>query len=60
MFNVKYIMNEKGEKTDIILPFTFYQELLEEISDLKFIAERKDEELISHSEVLNLLEHERI
>lgn len=56
MFEVKFITNEKGEKTDIILPFSDYIELLEEIEDLKFIAERKNDVLIEHSSVKNFME----
>ena len=56
MFEVKYITNELGEKTDIVLPFSDYLDLLEEIEDLKIIAERKNDELIEHSLVKNYVE----
>ncbi len=40
----QYIINEKGQKTAVVLPFKEYEELLlEDIHDLTIIAERRDE-----------------
>ncbi len=59
--SVKYVTNESGDKTDVIIPFSDYLELLEEMEDLKCIAERKNEELISHSDVSEFIfDYERI
>ncbi len=55
MQNVQYIINETGEKTNVIIPFDEYIELLEEIEDLKIIAERKNEDLIDHTKVKSLI-----
>ncbi len=43
----QYIINEKGQKTAVVLPFEEYEELLEDIHDLAIIAERRDEPAIS-------------
>lgn len=56
MFEVKYLTDLSGNKTDIVLPFEEYLELIEEIEDLRAIAERKGEETIEHSEVYRLIE----
>lgn len=55
MLEVKYITNDKGERTDVVMPLSDYIEILEEIEDLRVIAERSDEELFKHSDVEKLL-----
>lgn len=47
----KFIVNESGKKTDVVLPIDVYEELLEDIHDLAIIAERKDEPAISFDEL---------
>ncbi len=56
MFDVKYLTDVSGNKTDVVLPFDDYLELIEDIEDLRAIAERKDEETIEHYEVFRLIE----
>jgi PHD/YefM family antitoxin component YafN of YafNO toxin-antitoxin module len=46
-FQEQYIVNEKGEKTAVVLPVGEYEELLEDLHDLTIIAERRDEPTIS-------------
>ncbi|MBE2188506.1 MAG: hypothetical protein KGZ71_07980 [Desulfobulbaceae bacterium] len=55
MLEVKYITNDKGERTDVVMPLSDYIEILEEIEDLRVIAERSGEELFTHSDVEKLL-----
>ena len=47
----KFIIDESGEKTAVVLPLEEYEELLEDIHDLAVIAERKDEETISFDDL---------
>ena len=47
----QYIINEKGQKTTVVLPFEEYEELLEDIHDLAIIAECRDEPAISFDEL---------
>jgi len=47
----KYIVNEKGTKTDIIIPIDEYEELLEDLHDLAIIAERREEPTLSLEEL---------
>lgn len=47
----KYIVDEKGQKTEIVLPLDEYEELLEDLHDLAVIAERKGETTISFEEL---------
>lgn len=41
--NVEYIIDEKGRKKAVVMSYRAYQDLLEDISDLRAIAERKSE-----------------
>jgi hypothetical protein len=56
MYDVKYIVDENGNRTNAVIPYSDYLEMLEEIEDLKTIAERKDEDTISHNEVKDMLD----
>ena len=47
----KYITDESGSKTAVVLPINEYEGLLEDLHDLAVIAERRDEPTISHEEV---------
>ena len=47
----KYIVDEKGEKSAVILPIDEFNELLEDIHDLAVIAERKNDDTISFDEL---------
>ncbi len=48
----QFVMNEKGEKTAVILPFKDYESLLEDLEDLAIVAERRSEKSISHEQVI--------
>ena len=50
-FQGQYVVNEKGQKTAVILPVEEYEELLEDIHDLAIIAERRDEPTITFEEL---------
>ncbi|PIU23413.1 MAG: hypothetical protein CO103_01390 [Chloroflexi bacterium CG_4_9_14_3_um_filter_45_9] len=50
-FQEQYIVDEKGEKTAVIIPVEEYEELLEDIYDLAIIAERRDEPTITFEEL---------
>ncbi|MDO9548699.1 MAG: hypothetical protein Q7J65_07040 [Candidatus Marinimicrobia bacterium] len=54
----QYIINEKGQKTAVVLPFEEYEELLEDIHDLAIIAERRDEPAISFDELKKRLKED--
>ena len=47
---LQYLTNEKGRKTSVVLPISDYEKLLEDLDDLAVIAERRDEETVSHAE----------
>ena len=63
MLNIKrlrpqFVTNENGEKISVIIPFSEFIELLEDIEDLATVAERKEEPTISHEELLKELKEE--
>ena len=47
----QYIVDDKGEKTAVVLSLEEYEELIEDIHDLAVIAERRDEPTISFDEL---------
>lgn len=53
--NPQYITDARGRKTGVILSIDAYKELLEDLSDLAMVAERREEGTESHSAVLNAL-----
>ena len=56
--SVQFVTNSAGEKTAVIVPLADYQELLEDLSDLAAIAERRDEPTVSHDELLSELKRD--
>ena len=50
-FQEQYGVDEKGQKTAVIIPVEEYEELLEDIHDLAIIAERRDEPIITFEEL---------
>lgn len=53
--NPQYITDAQGHKTGVILSMDAYKELLEDLSDLATVAERRSEETVSHADLINSL-----
>ena len=51
----QYIVNEKGQKTAVILDINEYEELLEDLHDIAIVTERRDELTIDFEELKNRL-----
>ncbi len=49
--NEKFIVDNKGKKSAVILPIEQYNNLMEDIHDLTKIAERKSDDTISLKEL---------
>ena len=47
----RYIVDEKGKRTAVVLPLREYEELLEDLHDLAIVAERQDEPTVSFEEL---------
>jgi hypothetical protein len=57
MTDAKYIIDENGNRTDVLLPIQDYYELLEYIEDLKALEDRKDEDTIDHNDVKKMFNY---
>jgi len=55
--HTEYITDEKGKKKSVIIPVEDFYELLEDIEDLAIVAERKDEPVVSHQDLLKDLKN---
>ncbi len=49
--NTQFITDDHGDKLAVIIPICDYHELMEDVSDLASVAERRDEETVSLSDV---------
>jgi hypothetical protein len=49
--DVQYVVDEKGDRTAIIVPIGEYEELIEDLHDLAIIAERREEPTVSFDEL---------
>ncbi len=58
--DTKFVVDEFGKKTAVILPIEEYEELLEDIHDLAVIAERKDEPTISFEDIKKRLKADEL
>jgi len=47
----QFLVDEKGQKTAIVMPVDEYEEMLEDIHDLAVIAERLEEPTVSLDEL---------
>lgn len=52
----QYIIDENGTKKSVIISLEEYQELMEDLSDIAVVAERKDEEAVPLAQVVRELE----
>jgi hypothetical protein len=48
----QYIVDPQGQKTSVLLPIEEYETLLEDLNDLALVAERRDEPVIEHADVV--------
>ena len=47
-----FIIDRKGKRTAVILPYREYESLLEDLADLAVIAERRKDKTIAHKDFL--------
>jgi len=52
---VKFITDQQGTKTGVLMDLADYEELIEDLEDLAAIADRRREPSIAHEEFLNQL-----
>ena len=49
--NTQYLTDEGGRKIAVVVPVQEFEDLMEDVSDLAAVAERRGEERVSLSEV---------
>jgi PHD/YefM family antitoxin component YafN of YafNO toxin-antitoxin module len=55
---IEYITNRAGEKTAVIVPIDNFEELMEDIDDLAAVAERREEPVITHEQLITELKQD--
>ncbi|TET42468.1 MAG: hypothetical protein E3J66_03575 [Dehalococcoidia bacterium] len=50
-FQEQYVVDEKWQKTGVIVPIEEYEELLEDLHDLAVVAERRGEPTVTFEEL---------
>ncbi|MEO0126287.1 MAG: hypothetical protein ABIL44_00885 [candidate division WOR-3 bacterium] len=50
-FEKRFIVDDKGRKSAVIVPIKKYEELLEDIHDLAIVAERRSEQTIDFTKL---------
>ncbi len=48
----KYVIDDTGKRTAVLLPIENYESLLEDLQDLAAIADRRSEPTVSHANFL--------
>jgi hypothetical protein len=48
LLHPKYIIDDLGNKAEVILPMAEFEELLEDLADLITLQERREEPMVSH------------
>jgi hypothetical protein len=55
---VKYITDDHGERSAVVLPIADYEKLLEDLNDLAVVAERRGEPTIPHEQFVSELKRD--
>ena len=57
---LQYVTDDKGEKTAVLLPIKEYEALMEDLSDLAAIADRRGEDSVPHDQFVAELREDGI
>jgi hypothetical protein len=60
MDTLQYITDEHGARSALVLPISQYEKLLEDLDDLAAIAERREEPIVSHDQLIADLKRDGI
>lgn len=55
---LQYVTNDAGRRSAVIIPIEQYDALLEDLTDLAMIAERRDEVTIPHKQLKDALKRD--
>jgi hypothetical protein len=48
----QYLVDDKGQKTAVLLPINTYEQMLEDLHDLAIVAQRREEMPVNLNEML--------
>ena len=51
----QYITNDNGDKISVVITMQEFEDMLEDIEDLTAMADRKDEDITSHDDLVKEL-----
>jgi hypothetical protein len=51
----KIIYDKRKKKSKVLIPYRKYEQLLEDLHDLAVLAERKDEAVVAHEDMMRRL-----
>lgn len=57
---LQYVTDDSGEKTAVLIPIADYEDLMEDLSDLAAIADRRSEPTIKHDNFIEELRQDGI
>ena len=52
---VRYITDEEGHPSEVVMPISEFEMLLEDLQDIAVVAERREEEPIDHQQLMDEL-----
>lgn len=56
--HLQYIVDDKGNKSGVLLPLAAFEALMEELDDLAVLAERREEDTQPHEQVVEHLKRD--
>lgn len=56
--HLQYIVDDKGNRSGVLLPLADFDALMEELDDLAVLAERRGEDTLPHEQVGEQLKNE--
>jgi len=56
----EFIVDAKGRKKAVVIPFDAYEKLMADLADLAAAAERREEQAVSHEQLLKELKNDGI
>ena len=58
--NPQFLTDDRGQKVAVVIPIADYESLMEDVTDLAAVAERRDDDRISLAELKEKLAADRL
>jgi hypothetical protein len=56
--HIQFVVDDQGNKTSVILSLDAFDALMEELDDLAVLAERRDEDTLTHEQLIGQLKQD--